>query len=205
MKAVTTVLLLAIVGFGVAVSAQAPQQAAAAPQPTLKVGDMAPDFSLQASDGKTYKLSSFRGKQAVVVAWFPAAFTNGCTIECKSLAENGDKIQKYDVTYFMASTDSIEKNTEFAKATSVTLGSGANARVVEKKAADFPMLSDPTLETARAYGVVTGERKTASRWTFYIDKQGKIAFIDTGVSSRAATSAEDMIAKLDELKVPMKK
>jgi len=204
MKAVTTLLLLAIAGFGVAVSAQAPQQAPAA-QPTLKVGDMAPDFSLQASDGKTYKLSSFRGKQAVVVAWFPAAFTGGCTLECKSLAENGDKIQKYDVTYFMASTDSIEKNTEFAKATSVTLGSGASARVVEKKAADFPMLSDPTLETARAYGVVTGDRKAASRWTFYIDKQGKIAAIDTEVSKRPQTSAEDMIAKLDELKIPMKK
>jgi peroxiredoxin Q/BCP len=201
MKTVTTLLLLASAGFGVAVSAQAPQQAAAAAQPTLKIGDPAPDFSLQASDGKTYKLSSFRGKQAVVVAWFPAAFTSGCTIECKSLAENGDKIRKYDVTYFMASTDSIEKNTEFAQATSVTLGS----RVVEKKAADFPMLSDPTLETARAYGVVTGDRKTASRWTFYIDKQGKIAAIDTEVSKRTATSAEDMIAKLDELKIPMKK
>jgi peroxiredoxin Q/BCP len=200
MKAVTTLLLLAIVGFGVTIAAQAPQQAAA-PQPTLKVGDMAPDFSLQASDGKTYKLSSYRGKQAVVIAWFPAAFTSGCTVECKSLAENGDRIRKYDVTYFMASTDSVEKNTEFAKATSVTLGS----RVVEKKEADFPLLSDPTAETARAYGVVTGERKAASRWTFYNDKQGKIAAIDTEVSKRPQTSAEDMIAKLEELKVPMKK
>ena len=43
----------------------------------LKVGDSAPDFSLKGSDGKTYKLSSFKGKQAVVVAWFPKAFTGG--------------------------------------------------------------------------------------------------------------------------------
>jgi len=43
----------------------------------LKVGDMAPDFSLAATDGKTYKLSDFRGKKAVVVAWFPKAFTAG--------------------------------------------------------------------------------------------------------------------------------
>src|SRR5262245_61555690 len=63
----------------------------------LKVGDTAPDFSLQASDGKTYKLSDYKGKKAVVVAWFPKAFTQGCTIECKSLAENGDKIKMYDV------------------------------------------------------------------------------------------------------------
>ena len=43
----------------------------------LKVGDAAPDFALTGSDSKTYKLSSFKGKQAVVIAWFPKAFTGG--------------------------------------------------------------------------------------------------------------------------------
>lgn len=43
----------------------------------LKVGDEAPAFELTGSDGKTYKLSQFKGKQAVVVAWFPKAFTGG--------------------------------------------------------------------------------------------------------------------------------
>lgn len=43
----------------------------------LAVGDDAPDFSLKGSDGKTYKLSDFKGKQAVVVAWYPKAFTGG--------------------------------------------------------------------------------------------------------------------------------
>jgi peroxiredoxin Q/BCP len=42
----------------------------------LKVGDLAPDFSLPGSDGKTHKLSDYKGR-AVVVAWFPAAFTGG--------------------------------------------------------------------------------------------------------------------------------
>jgi len=51
----------------------------------LKPGDLAPDFTLPASDGRTYQLSSFRGRQAVVVAWFPKAFTGGCTSECRSL------------------------------------------------------------------------------------------------------------------------
>jgi peroxiredoxin Q/BCP len=169
----------------------------------LKVGDTAPDFSMQASDGKTYKLSEFKGKKAVVVAWFPKAFTQGCTIECKSLAENGDKIRKYDVAYFMASTDSVEENTKFAKATSVTLqgrGGGAST-VVEKKEADFPLLSDPTKEVATKYGVLMPNGQVANRWTFYIDKDGKIAHIEKTV--RPATSAEDMVAKLGELKVPM--
>jgi len=160
----------------------------------LKVGDMAPDFTLQGTDGKTHKLSDYRGETNVVLAWFPKAFTRGCTIECKSLAENGDKIREYDVVYFMASVDAIEDNIAFAKATSVKLGDD----VIEKHEADFPMLSDPTKETAKAYGVLN-ERGLASRVTFYIDTTGKIAAIDTSV--RPPTSAEDMIAKLAELKV----
>ncbi len=43
----------------------------------LKAGDAAPDFALPGSDGKTYRLSDFKGKKAVVVAWFPKAFTGG--------------------------------------------------------------------------------------------------------------------------------
>lgn len=160
----------------------------------LKVGDMAPDFTLPGTDGKTHKLSDYRGKQAVVIAWFPRAFTQGCTIECKSLAENGDRIRRYNVSYFMASVDPLEENIKFAKATSVKLGE----RVVEKKEADFPMLSDPEKAVAKAYGVLN-ERGIASRWTFYIDRNGRIAAIDKMV--RPETSAEDMVTRLGELKV----
>ncbi|MEX2357856.1 MAG: redoxin domain-containing protein, partial [Pirellulaceae bacterium] len=73
----------------------------------LKVGDTAPDFTLPASDGKTYKLSDFKGKKAVVIAWFPRAFTRGCTIECKSLAANSAKLDKFEAAYFMASVDPV--------------------------------------------------------------------------------------------------
>ena len=134
-----------VLGFAAAAFAQG----AGAPAVELKVGDKAPNFKLQGSDGKTYSLSDFTGKKAVVVAWFPAAFTKGCTVECKSLAMNGDKIRQFDVAYFMASTDPIEKNTDFAKA----------------QEADFPLLSDPSKETAGAYGVLN-EKGTARRWTF---------------------------------------
>ena len=154
----------------------------------LKVGDMAPDFSLQATDGKTYKLSDFKGKQAVVVAWFPKAFTQGCTIECKSLAENGHLIKKYDVTYFMASVDPLD-------------GAQGNKAFAETHKADFPLLSDPTKDTAKAYGVLA-DRGFANRWTFYIGKDGRIAAIDKAV--KPATAAEDVAAKLAELKVAAK-
>src|SRR5688500_9546971 len=193
MRALLTMGLVASLT-GAAVLAQAPPNAAPAMPTVVKVGDMAPDFALQGTDGKTHKLSDYRGKQAVVIAWFPRAFTQGCTIECKSLAENGDKIRRYNVAYFMASVDPLEQNMKFAKATSVTLGE----RVVEKKEADFPMLSDPNKEVAGKYGVLN-ERGTANRWTFYIDRNGRIAAIEKTV--RPETSAEDMIAKLGELKV----
>jgi thioredoxin-dependent peroxiredoxin len=172
----TTIGLLCGIGLSLASVA-----GAAEPQ----VGDMAPDFTLAATDGKTYTLSQFRGRQAVVVAWFPAAFTQGCTIECKSLAENGDRIRTFDVSYFMASVDPLE-------------GEKGNIAFAEAYDADFPMLSDPSKTTAAAYGVLNA-RGTASRWTFYIDKAGRIAAIDKEV--RAATSAEDMIARLAELNV----
>ena len=155
------------------------------PAPELKVGDQAPDFSLQASDGKTYKLSDFKGKQAVVLAWFPKAFTQGCTIECKSLAEHGDMIKKYNVKYFMASVDPIE-------------GEQGNKAFAAAHNADFPLLSDPDKKTAEAYGVLNG-RPMASQWTFYIGKDGKIMAIEKKVNP--PTSAEDMATKLGELKV----
>jgi peroxiredoxin Q/BCP len=109
----------------------------------------------------------------------------------------------YDVAYFMASTDTVEDNTKFAKATSVTLQGrgGGPSTVVEKKEADFPLLADPTKEVAGKYGVLMANGQVANRWTFYIDKNGKISYIEKTV--RPATSAEDMVAKLAELKVPM--
>ena len=149
---------------------------------TLKVGDPAPDFTLKGSDGKTYSLADYRGKKAVVIAWYPKAFTQGCTTECRSLAANGERIRKYDVAYFMASVDALEENTKFAEA----------------QKADFPLLSDTDKSVATRYGVLA-QRGFANRWTFYIDKTGRIAYIDKAVNPE--TSAEDMIARLGQLKV----
>jgi peroxiredoxin Q/BCP len=96
------------------------------------------------------------------------------------LTEHGHTIREYDVAYFMASVDTLEDNTGFAK----------------KESADFPILSDPTKETARKYGVLS-ERGFANRWTFYIGRDGRIAYIDKSV--KPATSAQDMAARLGEL------
>jgi peroxiredoxin Q/BCP len=151
---------------------------------TLKVGDAAPDFSLQGSDGKTWKLSDLKGK-TVVLAWFPKAFTTGCTIECKSLKQSGEAIRAFDVAYFAASVDDAETNKKFA----------------ESLEADFPILADPTKQTATAYGVLN-PKQFANRWTFYIGPDGKIAAIDQEV--KPASAAADIAAKLSALNVPKK-
>jgi len=176
-------LSAAFVASIVAASALTAALAAQAPAGvTLKAGDQAPDFTLKASDGKTYSLADYRGKKPVVIAWFPKAFTQGCTLECKSLAANGDRLRKYDVAYFMASVDTLDDNTRFG----------------QSEKADFPLLSDADKSVATRYGVLA-QRGYANRWTFYIDKNGRISYIDRAVNPE--TSAEDIISRLGQLKV----
>jgi peroxiredoxin Q/BCP len=148
----------------------------------LKVGDPAPNFNLQATNGDYYKSADYKGKQAIVLAWYPMANTRGCTIECKSLTEKGHLVREYDVSYFMASVDPLDDNRDFA----------------EKTGADFPMLSDPTKAAAKAYDVLNFAGY-ASRVTFYISKEGKIIKIDDDISP--GTAAEDMAKTLKTLGV----
>jgi thioredoxin-dependent peroxiredoxin len=90
----------------------------------------------------------------------------------------------------MISVDTLEDNKAFAA----------------KEHADFPMLANPDKKVAFAYQVISAdtppERQFAKRWTYYIDPNGKIAFIDKAV--KPATSGQDVIAKMQELGVPKK-
>lgn len=152
----------------------------------LKPGDKAPDFKLPGSDGKTYSLDDFKGKKTIVIAWFPKAFTGGCTKECKSMREDGKELRKYQVAYFTASVDEPQKNKEFA----------------ESLGLDYPILSDPDKTVAGEYGVLNPERGVTNRWTFYIDKDGKILYVDKNVNT--AEHGKDIAKKLDELGVDKK-
>lgn len=155
----------------------------------LKAGDPAPNFKLQGSDGKTYNLADFKGKQAVVVAWFPKAFTGGCTAECKSMRADGASLKKFDVAYFTASVDAVE-------------GEKGNAAFAKSLDLDYPILSDPKKDTAKAFGVLN-DKGMATRWTYYIGKDGKILHVDKAV--KPASAATDIAAKLKELGVAEKK
>jgi thioredoxin-dependent peroxiredoxin len=149
----------------------------------LKPGDEAPNFALMGSDGKIHRLSDYKNKQVVILAWFPKAFTGGCTAECKSFRENGKPFQDARIAYFTASCDSPETNKKFAESLSV----------------DYPILSDPEKTTAKLYGVVSLIRLFPARWTFYIGKDGKIVYIDKQINTE--TAAEDVVKKLKELKL----
>ena len=150
----------------------------------LAVGDAAPDFALVGSDGKTHRLADHRGQRGVVLAWFPAAFTSGCTAELQDMRDHADAIAGYDAAVYLASVDTPEKNADFAK----------------EHGAEQVVLSDPSSETARAYGVVGPGGLYASRWTFYIDADGRIAEIDKSVST--STAGQDIARKLGELGFP---
>jgi thioredoxin-dependent peroxiredoxin len=152
----------------------------------LKVGDPAPDFSLVGTDGKTYKLSDFKGKSAVVVAWFPKAKTGGCTIECKNIKAEGERLRAYNVAYFTASVDDPKLNKEFS----------------DDLGLDYPILSDPTRATATAYGLLKAPGGVTNRYTVYVGKDGKLALIDKAV--KPASSVTDIIANLDKLGVEKK-
>jgi thioredoxin-dependent peroxiredoxin len=148
----------------------------------LHQGDRAPDFAVQASDGVTYRLADFLGRKPIVIAWFPKAFTSGCTAECRSLAAHGARLARTNVQCFAASCDTPQVNAEFAAALGLT----------------YPILSDPDRTMARAYGVL-GASGFANRWTFYIAANGRIVHIDTQV--RTSSHGSDVAARLMELDI----
>jgi peroxiredoxin Q/BCP len=174
--------MAAVVGSGFVLAGMSVNLAAAEP----KVGDKAPEFSLQGSDGKTHALSDYKGKSAVVVAWFPKAFTGGCTKECKSFAQQGKALKGLNVAYFTASVDEPDYNKKFA----------------ESLSCDYPILSDPSKDVAKAYGVVHEGRAVPERWTFYIDKDSVIRAIDKKIDVENA--ATDAAAKLKDLGIAEK-
>jgi peroxiredoxin Q/BCP len=139
----------------------------------MAAGDAAPEFALQASDGRTYQLIDYRHRQVVVLVWFPKAFTSGCTAQCQSIGAHVEALRARGAVVFGANVDTPDTNRQFAEA----LGLG------------FPILSDPSGTTARAYGVL-GASGLPARWTFYIGIDGRVLSIDKDV--RVRTSGLDI-------------
>jgi peroxiredoxin len=148
---------------------------------TLKVGDMAPDFTLPATDGKPVTLSSFKGKENVVLAFFPAAFTGGCTAEMQKYQLGIDKFKVSGTQVFGISEDNSPSQKEFATKLSLS----------------FPLLSDfAERKVAADYGVLMPGRGMAKRVTFVIDQDGKITYMEQNTDAVDTTGASDACSRL---------
>ncbi len=129
----------------------------------LAPGDVAPDFSLSDADGQTVTLSGLRG-QRVIVYFYPAAMTPGCTKEACDFRDNLGVLAGAGMTVLGISPDSPQKLAKFR----------------DKESLNFTLLADPDREVLRAYGAY-GEKmnygkKTVGviRSTFVIGADGRV-------------------------------
>jgi peroxiredoxin len=190
-------LLLAVPALA---SSQAPASPAPAaqpappPPPSVKVGDQAPDFDLEwlapAGDAnaqppkyerKRVKLSDFKGKQNVVVAFFPAAFSPGCTNEMKAYQTSHGTFTTANTTILGVSVDSSWSNKAFR----------------EQLGVQFPILSDWKREAAKAYGLYDENAGIARRATFVVDKTGVVRKVDVNRDALDPSGVVGMCQKLE--------
>ena len=126
----------------------------------LSVGDPAPDFALRDQHGQTVRLSDLRGRKAVLVVFYPWAFSGVCGGELTALQAALDDLVADDLEVLTVSTDSMYALRAFADQQGLT----------------FPMLSDfwPHGEVAEAYGVLHPEIGIALRGSFLVDRDGVV-------------------------------
>ncbi|WP_055477740.1 thioredoxin-dependent thiol peroxidase [Sphaerimonospora mesophila] len=129
----------------------------------LETGDAAPDFTLPDADGNDVSLESFRGRR-VILYFYPAAMTPGCTKQACDFRDNLDALAGEDLVVLGVSKDKPAKLQQFR----------------ERDALTFPLLSDPELDVHKAYGAY-GEKLNYGkkimgviRSTFVIDADGKV-------------------------------
>ncbi len=145
----------------------------------IDAGSKAPDFSSVDSDGKPISLSQFSGK-VVVLYFYPRANTPGCTREGISFRDNIKWFTDHDVVVLGVSTDSPAAQKKFK----------------DKYSLNFTMVSDKDKAISKAYGVLS-LRGTASRTTFLIGKDGKVAHVFVKVKPDG--HAQEVINKITEL------
>jgi peroxiredoxin Q/BCP len=146
--------------------------------PKLSVGDTAPEFSLTASDGSTVSLSDLRGRH-VVVYFYPAAMTPGCTTQACDFRDSLDVLAKEGYAVVGISPDQPAKLATF----------------VERDQLTFPLLSDPDHEVLEQYGA-WGEKtlygKTmvgVIRSTVVVDPEGKVELARYNVKAKGHVAA----------------
>lgn len=139
----------------------------------LSIGNAAPIFTLQDSDGNDFSLENYKGKNPVIIYFYPKAGTPGCTKQACGIRDSFTKFEENDIKVLGISVDSKESIKDF----------------ISENNLNFPLLSDESKEVSKAYGVLNNIGLD-SRITFIIDKQGNIADIIRDVD--VETHADDV-------------
>jgi thioredoxin-dependent peroxiredoxin len=143
----------------------------------LAAGDKAPAFSLPDADGNKVSLADYKGRR-VVVYFYPAASTPGCTKQACDFRDNLHELNEAGLDVVGISPDKPEKLAKFRDAEGLT----------------FPLLSDPDRKVLSAYGAF-GEKqmygktvKGVIRSTFVVDEEGKIAVAQYNIKAAHTTT-----------------
>jgi len=161
-------------------------------QQGVSVGEKAPDFKATADDGSTWKMSKYLGKDYIVVYFYPAAMTGGCTKQACAYRDSRETLQSAGVVVVGVSGDKVENLKLFKQAENL----------------NFTLLSDEKGEIAKAFGVPAGAggaiKRTiggtehelvrgvsAKRWTFVVGKDKKIIYKNESVN--AEKDAEEVL------------
>ena len=149
-------------------------------EPKLKLGELAPDFSISDMVGNPVKLSDFRGKKNLVLTFFPKCFTGGCAGQLASLQQEHRRIGGTETEIIAVSVDAASEQIAFAT----------------KLGLKFPLIPDTHRDICMLYGAVEQSTDLAQRMSILIDKQGIVRWIDTDV--HVQTHGADVLAKLKE-------
>ncbi len=143
----------------------------------LEPGQVAPDFEAKDQDGKSVRLSDYKGKK-VVLYFYPKDMTPGCTVEAKNLRDHYEELKKHNLEILGVSTDSVESHKKFA----------------EKHNLPFRLVADENKEIVKKYGV-WGKKKMfgkeyegTHRITYIIDEEGKILDVIKKVKTKEHAS-----------------
>jgi len=148
----------------------------------LKVGETAPDFEGQTSNGTRFRLKDYLGKKNVVLYFYPKDDTKGCTIEACSFRDQLQPIRALWTEVVGVSVDTAESHKKFA----------------EKNGLNFPLVSDHDKQISKIYGVLDEDGSHAERVTFIVDRKGKIAKVFMNVDVTKHT--HEVVDALKQLK-----
>ncbi len=149
----------------------------------LTVGGVAPDFTLPSTAGEEVTLSAFRGRQPVLLAFFPAAFTGTCTAELCEMTEDHAQYERFGVAVLPISVDQIDALKAFKAAERIGV----------------ELLSDTRRTVSQAYGVLDEPRYRSQRAYVLIDRDGVVRWRHVEEHGGHKRSTAELVSRLEAL------